>query len=150
VLSHPAHGSAGREGVMADGNEGVLREVIAAWGESAAASADAIRRSFTDDCVWLQPGLPTTTGPEEAVGLLAWMDEMGFSSIDVEYRNVAAVGDVVFTERVDWLVRADGSRLGPFPVVGVTEFRDGKISGWREYFDTAVMNQVMGGEPAPT
>ena len=42
----------------------------------------------------------------------------------------------MFTERVDWMVRADGSRLGPWTVVGVTEFRDGKISVWREYFDS--------------
>ena len=34
------------------------------------------------------------------------------------------------------VLRADGSRLGPWPVVGVTEFRDGKISAWREYFDS--------------
>ena len=25
------------------------------------------------------------------------------------------------------------------PVVGVTEFKDGKISEWREYFDTAAL-----------
>jgi limonene-1,2-epoxide hydrolase len=134
---------------MADGNEGALRAVISAWGESGAAAQAAIRRHFADDCVWEQPGLPTTTGPDEAAGLISWMDEMGFSAVDVEYRNVAAVADVVFTERIDWLVRADGSRVGPFPVVGVTEFRDGKISAWREYFDTAVMAQLMGGDAAP-
>jgi limonene-1,2-epoxide hydrolase len=134
---------------MADGNEGALRAVIAAWGQSGAAAQDAIRRTFTDDCVWVQPGLPTTTGPEEAAGLLATFEEMGFRTIDVDYLNVAAVGDLVFTERLDWLVRGDGTRVGPFPVVGVTEFRDGKISAWREYFDTAVMAQLMGGE-APT
>ena len=45
--------------------------------------------------------------------------------------------DVVFTERLDWLVQHDGNRMGPALVVGVTEFRDGKISAWREYFDTS-------------
>ena len=28
------------------------------------------------------------------------MEEMGFSSMTVEFRNVAASGDVVFTERI--------------------------------------------------
>ena len=64
------------------------------------------------------------------------MEEMGFSSMTVEFRNVAAAGDVVFTERIDWMVRPDGALVGPFPVVGVTEFREGKISAWREYFDS--------------
>jgi len=65
------------------------------------------------------------------------MPGMGFSGIDVDFRNVVAAGDVVCTERVDWMVRPDGSRVGPLPVVGVTEFRNGKISSWREYFDSA-------------
>ena len=34
------------------------------------------------------------------------------------------------------MIRPDGSLVGPFPVVGVTEFREGKISAWREYFDS--------------
>ena len=37
------------------------------------------------------------------------------------------------------LVTADGSLMGSVPVVGVTEFRDGKISAWREYFDTGAL-----------
>jgi limonene-1,2-epoxide hydrolase len=73
------------------------------------------------------------------------MEQMGFSSLAVEYRNVAAVGEVVFTERVDWMVRPDGSRAGPFPVVGVTEFRDGKISAWREYFDSRNLELIANG-----
>jgi hypothetical protein len=35
------------------------------------------------------------------------------------------------------MVATDGRRLGPTIVVGGTEFRDGKISAWREYFDTS-------------
>ncbi len=121
---------------MTVSNEEVLRSVLLAWVEGIGASQAAIRAHFTDDCLWEQAGLPTTTGPEEAAQMMATMAEMGFSSLDVEFRNVAVAGDVVFTERVDWLVRSDGSRVGPWPVVGVTEFRDGKISAWREYFDS--------------
>ncbi len=72
------------------------------------------------------------------------MEQMGFTNMAVEFRNVAVAGDVVFTERVDWLVRADGTRLGPWPVVGVTEFRDGKISAWREYFDSRNLDMLGG------
>src|SRR5438093_4118375 len=113
---------------MADTNEDVIRAVLQAWGDGLESAVVATRKYFADDCVWEQTGLPTTTGPEEAAQMLLSMEGMGFRSIDVEYRNVVASGDAVCTERVDWLVRPDGSRVGPFPVVGVTEFRDGRIS----------------------
>ena len=123
-------------------NEAVLREVLQAWTDGIAPSQAAIRKHFTDDCRWEQAGLPTTTGPDEAADLMGTMEGMGFCGLDVEFRHVAAVGDVVFTERVDWLKRPDGTRLGPWPVVGVTEFRGGKISAWREYYDSRNLDML--------
>jgi len=122
---------------MGGSNEDVIRAVLTAWGEGIEAAQAATRAHFAEDCRWEQTGLPTTTGGEEAAQLLGTMPGMGFSGIDVDFRNVVAAGDVVCTERVDWMVRPDGSRVGPLPVVGVTEFRNGKISSWREYFDSA-------------
>ena len=123
---------------MGTSNESVFREVLDANSENVEAAQAAVRKHFTEDCVWQQSGLPTTTGPEEAAALLASLAEsIGMASIDVEYRHVASGQDVVFTERLDWLVQRDGNRMGPVVVVGVTEFRDGKISAWREYFDTS-------------
>jgi limonene-1,2-epoxide hydrolase len=123
---------------MGAGIESVFREVLDACTVSVEAAQTAVRTHFTDDCVWQQSGFPTTTGPDEAVALLASMvDSLGLASIDVEYLHVASSEDVVFTERLDWLVQHDGSRMGPAVVVGVAEFRDGKISAWREYFDTS-------------
>jgi limonene-1,2-epoxide hydrolase len=130
---------------MGSNNEDVIRAVLSSWSESIAAAQAATRTHFTDDCRWEQTGLPTTTGPEEAAQMLGSMEAMGFSGIAVDYRNVVAMGDVVCTERVDWLVRPDGSRVGPLPVVGITEFRNGKISAWREYFDSA--NLALLGNP---
>ncbi len=118
-------------------NEEVIRTVLASWGDGPDAAKTATRVHFADGCVWEQSGFPTTTGPEEAAALFESMAAMGFRSVDVDFRTVVAVGDVVCTERVDWLVRPDGSRVGPLPIVGVTEFRDGKITAWREYFDRA-------------
>jgi limonene-1,2-epoxide hydrolase len=123
-------------GMVMDANEEVIRAVIEAWGEGIALSQEAIRQHFAHDCRWEQMGLPTTTGPEEAAELMGLLEQMGFASVAVEYRNVASIGQVVFTERLDWMVRSDGSRVGPFPVVGVTEFRGGRISAWREYYDS--------------
>jgi limonene-1,2-epoxide hydrolase len=122
---------------VADTNENVIRAVLQSWGAGADAAKAATRKYFADDCVWEQSGFPTTTGPEEAAALFNSMGAMGFSRVDVDFRNVVSAGEVVCTERVDWLVRPDGSRVGPLPIVGVTEFRDGKIVSWREYFDRA-------------
>jgi limonene-1,2-epoxide hydrolase len=126
---------------MPTSNEEVLQAVFDAWSEGIEPGATALREHFASDCRWEQTGVPTTTGPDEAAELFLGMSAMGWTGIEVEVRNLAAADDVVFTERVDHMVRADGSRAGTFPVVGVTEFRDGKISAWREYFDSALFSQ---------
>ena len=118
-------------------NEDVMRAVLKSWGDGVDAAKAATREYFAEGAVWEQTGFPTTTGSDEAAELFNSMGAMGFTSVDVDFRNVVSAGDVVCTERVDWLVRPDGSRVGPLPIVGVTEFRNGKISSWREYFDSA-------------
>jgi len=133
--------------LVAGSNEDVIRAVLKAWGEGVPAAQEATRKHFAEDCVWEQPGLPTTHSAEEAAVSLVHLTQMGFSGIEVEYRNVVAAGDIVFTERRDAVVRPDGSRMGPFPVVGVVEFHDGKISAWREYFDSAIVGQLEATRP---
>jgi limonene-1,2-epoxide hydrolase len=129
---------------MVTSNESVLREVLTACSESVGAAQAAVRKHFTDDCVWQQSGFPTTRGPEEAAALLGGLvDSLGLASIDVEYGNVASTDDVVFTERLDWMVGEDGSRLGPVVGVSVTKFRAGKIAAWRECFDTSGFAEML-------
>ena len=123
-------------------NEDVIRAVLLSWSQGHDAIAAAMHEHFTSDCVLEQIGVPTTTGPDEAVELFRGLGAMGLRGIDVEYRNVVCAGDVVCTERVDHLVRPDGSRAASSAVVGVTEFRNGKISSWREYYDPAVLADV--------
>jgi hypothetical protein len=43
---------------MASSIEGVLREVLDACSESVEAGQAAVRRHFTEDCVWHQTGFP--------------------------------------------------------------------------------------------
>jgi limonene-1,2-epoxide hydrolase len=122
-------------------NEQTFLAFCDTWEQGNAAFAVGVRELFTDDCTWVQPGLPTTTGPDEAVGLMDGVEAMGIVAIRVIVNSSAssADGNTVFTERIDELVTADGSLMGSVPVVGVTEFRDGKISAWREYFDTGAL-----------
>ena len=123
-------------------NEEVLRAVLLSWSQGHDAIAEAFREHFTSDCVFEQVGVPTTTGPEEAVELFRGLGQLGLRGIDVDYRNVVSAGDIVCSERVDHMVKADGSIVASSAVVGVTEFRGGKISSWREYYDPSVLAAV--------
>ena len=124
-------------------NEDVLRAVLASWSQGhrsrGSRDARALRRR-------LRVGAdrdPHDDGPGR--GRAAHARDGGAwasAAIEVDYRNVVAAGDVVCTERVDHILGPDGARTGSFPVVGVTEFRDGKISSWREYFDSANLAQL--------
>ena len=59
-------------------------------------------------------------------------------------RNAAAAGDVVLTERIDYI--GTGDARFPVPVMGAFEVRDGKIARWRDYFDTGLLGKMMAGD----
>ena len=100
--------------------------------------ARAIRDHFTPDTVWENIGLSKTVGADKAVELLA-----GFGApadkfaMRVEMLAIAAAGDTVLTERIDYIASPNGE--APFRVMGVFEVRQGKIVAWRDYFDTAAL-----------
>jgi limonene-1,2-epoxide hydrolase len=124
---------------MNERNEQLYLGLLHAW-ESGGADAMAaqIRALFTDDCVWHQPSLATTTGPDEAIAIVeSW--GAAFSTFELEVKHVASTDDAVLVERVDVFKREDGSTFLALPVVGVAEFRDGKITEWREYYDSAAV-----------
>ena len=91
-----------------------------------------------DKIVWRNTSLPTVKGKMVA-RLLKGMDKdwMGFRA---DFHHIAATGDVVMTERTDYL------RLGPleidFWVCGTFELRDGRITLWHDYFS---WTNVLGG-----
>jgi limonene-1,2-epoxide hydrolase len=122
---------------MSETNEQLFLGLLHAWETGGAdACIEKIRELFTDDCVWHQPSLATTTGPDEAIAIVqTW--GAAFSTFELEIRNVASTENAVLVERVDIFTRDDGSTFLALPVVGVAEFRDGKITEWREYYDSA-------------
>lgn len=57
-----------------------------------------------------------------------------------EIKAVAANGRVVFTERVDYSKRGEGSEWRAIPLAAVFELDDeGRITAWREYLDSAAI-----------
>jgi limonene-1,2-epoxide hydrolase len=49
--------------------------------------------------------------------------------------------NVVITERIDTLTF--GQTVIPLAVMGVFEFRDGRISAWCDYFDMATITTML-------
>ena len=99
---------------------------------------EAIRAYFTPKTVWENVGLAVTTGIDEALGVLAQFNQaMGIDAIDIEMLAIAADGDRVLIERIDHLLRADGSEVWDPRVMGIFEIEDGRIRAWRDYFDSA-------------
>ncbi|MDD3799521.1 MAG: limonene-1,2-epoxide hydrolase family protein [Novosphingobium sp.] len=65
--------------------------------------------------------------------------------VDWVIHNAVSNGtDMVMNERTDRFLMPVG--WVELPVMGVFEIRDGKIAGWRDYFDMAPMRPVLGGE----
>ena len=59
------------------------------------------------------------------------------TALDDQLRPVAT--RVIETVRVRTFKNPDGLIFLALPVVGVAEFRDGKITTWREYYDSAAV-----------
>ena len=124
---------------MNESNEQAYLELLRSWERGGAAEVcSKIRDLFTDATVWVQPGLPTTTGPDDAIAIVqTW--GAAFASYELEIRHVASTDDAVLVERFETFRHGDGSIFLALPVVGVAEFRDGKIINWREYYDSAAV-----------
>ena len=98
----------------------------------------SLNKYFTPDCLYENVGMSKTRGPAEAIAFFAgFAQQCPFVSIDIDMRSIAAVGDTVLMERIDYLKDVSGKTLLTIPLMGVMKIRDGKVCEWRDYFDTA-------------
>ena len=98
--------------------------------------------------LWTNSGFETIHGQDE---LWAQMERGGFASevpilakmthFSVDLLHLASNGPIVFTERVDHHWDESGRDLMTPHICGVTEIRDGKISAFRDFFDTICFQQ---------
>ncbi|ANE76773.1 limonene-1,2-epoxide hydrolase family protein [Dickeya solani] len=103
----------------------------------------AIQRWFTTHTVWVNEGVATTTGIDEAFALIDKLeDAFGITTVRIEMLSIAADGNKVLTERFDRFERADGSEIGAAKVMGILELDGDKIIAWRDYFDTSFMQKT--------
>jgi limonene-1,2-epoxide hydrolase len=121
----------------------VVRRFCAGWSDNL--STAELAAFFTDDAVYHNIPQAPVTGREAIANTIDSFIRPGPPGIEsIEFRviNIAAIGPVVMTERVD-VFRLSG-RSFELPVMGTFEVGDGKINAWRDYFDANQFTSRMG------
>ncbi|MFG7942314.1 limonene-1,2-epoxide hydrolase family protein [Streptomyces cacaoi] len=112
--------------------ERLVRSFLTAMGPTSADVRMAVRTHLTDDCVWENPGSPVCRGTAEILRLLP----PDFARLEVTFRHMATAGNTVLVERMENMLRTDGTPLAlNLRVMGAFEVRAGRISAWRDYYD---------------
>jgi limonene-1,2-epoxide hydrolase len=119
-------------------NDQFVRDFFAAMGPTLEDFKRNYRERMAEDVVWETVGLPAHHGRNAC---LAYVDDLhartGMTYCTIEVLNIASVGDVVLTERLDSMYRADGTKIMEFRLMGAIELRDGLIVRYTDYLDTA-------------
>jgi limonene-1,2-epoxide hydrolase len=124
---------------MADTPERIVRDFCGAWTRR---DLDELMRPFAVDAVYhnvpVEPVRGAAAIRETFAGFLA-----GMPGIVLEIVNLAADGELVFTERIDRFTMPDGHRFD-LPVNGVFAVRGETIVSFRDYFDLATFERGSG------
>ena len=127
-----------------DEAEALVRSFVASWGGGFDAITQALRTYLTEDCVWKNSGLPDVVGPEQAIALeRAAFDEAGVDAIKSDIVSMVVEYPHVAVERLDHLLRTDGSLIAKMPVMGMFRLEGGKIAAWSDYTDPTPLVKLM-------
>lgn len=107
----------------------IVTDFCAAWDRL---DRDAIIGALTPDIFYHNIPMEPVRGIAE---FQAFMDNFTVSQARFEIHHIAAQGNVVLTERTDYLVF--GGKNIVLRVMGAFETRGEKIAVWRDYFDMA-------------
>jgi len=120
-------------------NERIVRDFIAAWSRLDPAE---LASYFADDGCYFNIPTQPVRGRENVENFIRGFTASWTSTV-WEIRNIAAVGDVVYAERLDKTKTAQGDV--DLPCCGVFQMQQGKIKEWRDYFDLNTFMQAMKG-----
>ena len=113
-------------------NVAVVREFIDAWG---AIDCDAAMACLSDDIEYINLPLEPLVGQQDVRKIVDGIMKLSVK-VHWELINIFGHGNVVTTERLDhWDFDGKGWGL-KLPCIGMFDLNDeGKICGWRDYFD---------------
>ena len=122
-------------------NSEIVRDFVAACNSN---DLDAMLGFFDPECVYHNIPLEPVSGSEAIRGVLAGFMGMAQKVDWVIHQLAENAEGVVLTERTDrFLV---GEKWLELPVMGAFELREGKIVGWRDYFDMQQFQSQLAGE----
>lgn len=124
------------------GKADIVKQFFALWARQDHAGVLAL---LHDDIEYQNMPFPDVMKGKAPIAEFMTKFGKGMHDINVDIRNMAEVGNTVFHEGVENYTRK-GNKVS-LPYVGVFEFKDGKIIGWRDYFDYATLErQLKGGQ----
>ncbi len=121
-----------------------LQDLIACW---QAKDVEGVLAYMDEDIVWhyAAGAMPPIRGKAMARKLLQRF-QADMHGIQWRIFAHAEDGDRLFIEGVDEYQTTEGLRIAA-PYAGVLDFKDGLITGWRDYVDIGVIAQQKAGEP---
>ena len=97
---------------------------------------------MTDDVRYLNVGMPELEGHLQVrAALTPFLASSTAVRWTVHHIAETVGGGAVLTQRTD--VFEMGDRTVTVPVMGAAEFRDGKISAWRDYFEVPAFQKQL-------
>jgi limonene-1,2-epoxide hydrolase len=125
--------------------EAIVRDFMDLWGDGTQESPkiDEIVDMFSEDAAWQLwiPGGPTLKGREAIRADIA--RQLGFATyMRCGLIHIASNDTQVFTERLDTFL-SNGTTVNHHLVAVFDVDADGKITAWREYFDSADVNRQL-------
>lgn len=125
-------------------NEDIVRNFISAFRETWPRDLDAALAPLAEDASY-QIIVPSIAPIQGRAAIKAELEHMQKRVIEQKHdmKTVAANGNTVFTERVDWSFSK--GRWVSIPLVAVFELDDaGRITAWREYLDPSAVAKQHG------
>jgi len=116
----------------------VAKKFFASWARQDHA---AVLELVHDDVEYQNMPFPEVMKGKAAISAFMARFGKGMENIHVDLRHIVEAGDVVFHEGVEHYSRK-GTNVA-LPYCGVFEFKDGKIIGWRDYFDYATLERQL-------
>jgi|GEM_PF-531092 len=121
----------------ADHVAGLARAFFAGMGPTFEDFVRTFETMLSEEVVWESVGFDRHDGKAEC---LAYLDTLrattGFEYCTIGVQHLAVDGDVVLTERLDTMFRADGTVIMDFRVAGALQFRGDKVIRYTDYLDT--------------
>jgi limonene-1,2-epoxide hydrolase len=116
----------------------VAKQFFAAWAKQ---DHPAVLKLIHDDVEYQNMPFTEIMRGKDAIATFMSKFGRGMANIHVDLRNIVQSGNVVFHEGIENYERK-GKKVA-LPYAGVFEFKDGKIIGWRDYFDYATLEKQL-------